>query len=300
MARKKKGPSEKTLIRQKEINIQLQQAKGRRESAEKERIAFSRLPAREQEARIRGAAGTGRIAVSGPATVEEKPFDKTPVTDFPDEPQKKAGPIFALSPQEAIAEKGVFGYIFGNQIVPERGPELATGTVPLGFGGGQAALLERAISQTSQQVEQTTGLAKAFGTSTAQAEAWFPKIARITTLEIFRNLTKAKWFKIGAGGLFGLSLMGNWMASDNIMTQAAITSNNVVWAVKNEAISREEGLQIIEGLQTAKDYAEGFVKVNSKINPIFWGPLGKPYLINAETTQISLDLAKRNIEMEGF
>jgi len=183
MAKKKTGPSEITLTRKKEIDIQLQQHKERKEKSEKERVAFSRLPAKEQEARIRGAGPTGKVATSGPATVEEKPFDKTLVTDFPDQPPKQAELGFAERAGFAFAHP-IKSFLLTNPFYddPNKSIEQVTREFYGQSLGNQIAEVGLAtLGYASILTPLAAGLGGAIGGTTAVAKGGTAVITRTAT-----------------------------------------------------------------------------------------------------------------------
>ena len=169
------GPSEATLNLQKEINIKLQEAKGRRERAEQERTAFSRLSEKEKEGRIRGGELTGKIAKSD-GFKEEKEFDKTPITDLPDQPKKQK--------ELGFAEKTGFAYAHPFQAAFTKGEDLELATRKF-YGkslGSQIADVGIAtLGYASLLAPLAAGIGGAIGGGTVAAKGGTAVITRTAT-----------------------------------------------------------------------------------------------------------------------
>jgi hypothetical protein len=154
----------------------------------------------------------------------------------------------------------------------------------------EATHLHTGLTMTTQRAFQTLGGSKI---------AMFQKSIGKMSVPVVKKLLTSKGFvKIGAG-IAGTDAIMAWLASDNIMSGISIHMRDLQFAVKNGAVSKEEALEEIQAQQEWKDYAEGFVKISSKVNPVLW-PFGKLLLINAKKTQLDIDLQTQNIIMAGL
>jgi len=111
--------------------------------------------------------------------------------------------------------------------------------------------------------------------------------------KVSKKIIPSGWVKkAGAVAItgIGVGMMANWISSDNIISSAPFTARLIREAVEEGALSPAEGLQMMNEIEDVVDDAGSFVKGNSKLNPVAWGPLGKPYLINYEKTKNDLAL----------
>ena len=157
MAKKKEQPSKSTLEKQKEINLQLQKSRERGERATEERRAFSALPFREQQGRIRAGEKTGKVARSDefrkPQEIGEPVTSESLERDFPSTKEEVQERILNLGfgdlqrVQKIFEEQGILAAL-SEMISPTelQGQPIVTGTVPLAFGPGQVGLLSQALT----------------------------------------------------------------------------------------------------------------------------------------------------------
>jgi hypothetical protein len=181
--------------------------------------------------------------------------------------------------------------LVGGTMAAKSGTAVITSTkTTIGSGYVGKEFVAKGTSITMQRAFQTLGGSKI---------AMFQKsIGKMSVPAVKKLLTSKGFIKIGAG-IAGTDAIMAWLASDNIMSGISIHMRDLQFAVKNGAVSKEDALAEIQSQQEWKDYAEGFVKISSKVNPILW-PFGKLLLINAKKTQIDIDLQTQNIIMAGL
>ena len=105
-----------------------------------------------------------------------------------------------------------------------------------------------------------------------------------------KKILSSGWTKLGVGALSGVLITTGWLASDNILTGSTFTAKLVREGVEEGIISKEEGLGMLEEIRAANAVAEGFVRARDKVDPLTYGILGEPYLVNAERSNRNLDL----------
>jgi hypothetical protein len=275
----------------------------------------------QQIERLKKAASEFNVTGKGGAFEELKKIKK----ETPEETKKVTQPKKELSTIGKIAKIGLTPAAAGakllsgsekgiGEIAEETartgvGKALGVGTVAAGaalvgvvaakalVGGSIAAKSGTAvITRTATIGKGTVTTQRAFQTLGGAKTAMFQKqIGQMSVPAIKGLLTKKGFVRIVAG-LAATDAIMAWLASDNIMSGISIHLRDLQFAVKAGTISKEEALAEIQTQQEWKDYAEGFVKISSKVNPALW-PFGKLLLINAKKTQADIDLHTANVIM---
>jgi len=102
-------------------------------------------------------------------------------------------------------------------------------------------------------------------------------------------------FGVGAGtATAGVGGIMTWLASDNIMSGAAIFANKVADLVTFSGLDRSTALALIDEEQEFVDTARSFVNTATMINPVMW-PFRNIVITNADVAQNGIDLARNSI-----
>ncbi len=194
--------------------------------------------------------------------------------------------------------------MMASMLIPKAGAALSKGALAakqLGIAGRITHVQTLGAGPTAKVITYQRALSALGNPAASKVSLLFQAAKNMgpTATQALLKMGAAKKIGLGLGALSATSGIMTWLASDNIMQGISIHVRDLPWAVRNGTISREEALSAIAEMQEWKNYAEGFVKVNSKVNPVLW-PFGKVLLINAKKVQRDLDLKTQEIIFAGM
>lgn len=190
------------------------------------------------------------------------------------------------------------------------------------IAAGETAIVEKTLSELrkagptlTKTIQQTyTNLAGTKVTSTWKKQ--FPNIPLGEVLKANKLLNKVPpgFLKrlvtnpvVITTGVFGLLAVSGqnaaavWLASDNLQTQLSIASNQLAKEVESGFVSVEEGLVLMDRVQTRADATAAFIRKSVALNPIFWlSGSGRIFNANSQELQETINTNRGRVERGGI